>query len=121
MYLADINDDIISDLEAGVAECSKNYPKIVQTLNGLNPNAKILFYNVFNPYKAMNDTDGDGTLKIYRKDFGYKNPAVPIRVECLPEGYIVSYNGTRILDEDNDKQLSLQCFDCKESYHSPII
>lgn len=25
------------------------------------------------------------------------------------------------LDEDNDKQLSLQCFDCKESNCNPII
>ena len=58
MYLAGINDDIISDLEKGVATCAVNYPKIIETLNNLNPNAKILFNTVYNPYAEMKNTNG---------------------------------------------------------------
>ena len=47
MYLADINDNIISDFEEGIKTCINNYPKIIETLNELNPNAKILFQTVF--------------------------------------------------------------------------
>ena len=60
MYLADINDDIISDLEEGIKTCSNNYPKIIEILNELNPKAKILFNSIYNPFKEMKETNGGG-------------------------------------------------------------
>jgi len=59
LYLADIKDDLIRDLEKGIETCANNYPKIVETLNSLNPNAKILFNTVFNPFRELKETNSE--------------------------------------------------------------
>lgn len=51
--------DIIDDLNAGLDTFSKNLPKIISKLEQLNPTAKLVFSNVYNPYKEYMDKDSD--------------------------------------------------------------
>ncbi len=60
MYLAGINDNIVDELKAGIEKCSRNYPSIVNEINSLNPDAQVMFYTIFNPYREMKNTKGDG-------------------------------------------------------------
>ena len=53
---------IIDKLNAGIATFNGNFPKILARLKELNPNAKILFSNVYNPYKDLISTSKTLTI-----------------------------------------------------------
>lgn len=54
--------NITDDLNAGLVTFSTNLPQIVSKLEQLNPTAKLVFSNVYNPYKEYMDKDANITI-----------------------------------------------------------
>lgn len=68
-FVLGMSTTLIDNLNEGVESFNKNFPKILARLNELNANAKILFSNVYNPYKELIDTSKSLTISYGTTNF----------------------------------------------------
>ena len=63
-YITKSDFDMTAKLDSGITSFTANFPKILNELEELNPNAQLIFSNIYNPFKKCIGKDIDVPIKI---------------------------------------------------------